>query len=127
MEMYRVAMTSLASRPGRVDEAIEVANPDRDCRARLVSLYGRKLILGDGAIEAFVNRSEGGSAAFVKEMVRRLTQAALTAGRGNRVEDGDVDTIMDQAMSTAPLGRRIVGLPDCPRAGRQAPPFDACG
>lgn len=30
---------ALASRPGRVDEAIEIADPDALCRGRLVALY----------------------------------------------------------------------------------------
>ena len=120
---------ALASRPGRVDEAIEIANPDGECRARLVGLYGRHLDFEDGAIEAFVERSEGASAAFVKEMVRRLAQAALVAGRGNRVERGDVVPILEQASDRVRIGRRIVGLSGAAggRPGRQASSFDECG
>ncbi|MEX7194531.1 ATP-binding protein, partial [Pseudomonas aeruginosa] len=63
---------ALASRPGRVGEAIEIANPDAACRARLIALYGGALQFEEGAIDDAAALSEGASAAFVKEMVRRL-------------------------------------------------------
>ncbi|SFL27361.1 ATP-binding protein [Methylobacterium pseudosasicola] len=121
---------ALASRPGRIDEAIEVANPDASCRARLVALYGRALDFEDGAVADFVARSEGASAAFVKEMVRRVAQVAVSAGRGNRVGREDVAVVLGEATeSRNRIGRRIVGLANHSeaRAGKQAPPFDACG
>lgn len=121
---------ALASRPGRVDEAIEIANPDAECRARLVALYGSALAFEDGAAAEVVTRSEGASAAFIKEMVRRLAQGALAAGVENRVTFDLVEAILGEATgSRNRIGRRIVGLASAPtgRAGRAAPPFDGCG
>ncbi|WP_375274186.1 AAA family ATPase [Methylorubrum thiocyanatum] len=121
---------ALASRPGRVDEAIEIANPDTACRSRLVTLYGRALAFEDGAIEAIVDRSEGASAAFIKEMIRRLAQAAIDSGSDNRVTVATVEAILGEAVgSRNRIGRRIVGLGEAAsgRAGKQAPPFDGCG
>lgn len=121
---------ALASRPGRIDEAIEVANPDAACRARLIALYGRALTFAEGAVADFVARSEGASAAFVKEMVRRVAQVALTAGHGNRVAREDIAAVLGEALETRNrIGRRIVGFADgAPaRAGKQAPPLDGCG
>ncbi|MBA9066297.1 ATP-dependent 26S proteasome regulatory subunit [Methylobacterium sp. RAS18] len=120
---------ALASRPGRVDEAIEIANPDAACRTRLVSLYGEALDFEEGAIDAVVTRSEGASAAFIKEMVRRLAQATIAAGSGNRITVATVVSVLGEAVgSRNRIGRRIVGLasgaPE--RAGKQAPPFDGC-
>lgn len=120
---------ALASRLGRVDEAIEIANPDAACRTRLVSLYGEALDFEEGAIDAVVTRSEGASAAFIKEMVRRLAQATIAAGTGNRITVATVESILGEAVgSRNRIGRRIVGLasggPE--RAGKQAPPFDGC-
>ncbi|CAX24600.1 conserved protein of unknown function [Methylorubrum extorquens DM4] len=120
---------ALASRPGRVDEAIEIANPDAACRTRLVSLYGESIDFEEGAIDAIVTRSEGASAAFVKEMVRRLAQATIAAGTGNRITVATVESVLGEAVgSRNRIGRRIVGLasgaPE--RAGKQAPPFDSC-
>src|SRR4029077_10422677 len=34
---------ALASRPGRIDQAIEIPMPDDECRRRLLALYGRGL------------------------------------------------------------------------------------
>ncbi|MBB2963741.1 AAA family ATPase [Methylobacterium sp. R2-1] len=45
---------ALVSRPGRVDEAIEITNPDATCRGRLATLYGQALAFEEGAIEAIV-------------------------------------------------------------------------
>lgn len=120
---------ALASRPGRVDEAIEIANPDAACRTRLVSLYGDAIDFKEGAIDAVVTRSEGASAAFIKEMVRRLAQATIAAGTGNRITVATVESVLGEAVgSRNRIGRRIVGLasgaPE--RAGKQAPPFDGC-
>jgi ATP-dependent 26S proteasome regulatory subunit len=36
---------ALASRPGRIDQAIEIPLPDAACRRRLLELYGRGLTL----------------------------------------------------------------------------------
>lgn len=121
---------ALASRPGRVDEAIEIGSPDAACRTRLVSLYGKALDFEDGAINAIVTRSEGASAAFMKEMVRRLAQAAITAGSGNRITVATAESVLGEAVSSrSRIGRRIVGLASSvsERAGKQAPPFDGCG
>ncbi len=121
---------ALASRPGRVDEAIEIANPNAACRDRLVVLYGHALSFEEGAIAEIVARSEGASAAFIKEMVRRLAQGALSAGKGSHVERAIVAAILGEATeSRNRIGRRIVGLPsEAPRrAGKMAPPLDGCG
>src|SRR6185312_9987477 len=62
---------ALAGRPGRVDQAIEVPLPDEDGRARLVRLYGRGLPLDQATVEEAARRTEGVSAAFIKELMRR--------------------------------------------------------
>lgn len=121
---------ALASRPGRVDEAIEIANPDAECRARLVALYGRALAFEADSAAEVVALSEGASAAFIKEMVRRLAQGALAAGLENRITVELVRAMLGEAIgSRSRIGRRIVGLAPAStaRAGRQAPPFDGCG
>ena len=117
---------ALASRPGRVDEAIEIANPDATCRGRLATLYGQAMTFEEGAIEAIVARSEGASAAFIKEMVRRLAQAAVAAGSDNRITTATVEAVLGEAVgSRNRIGRRIVGLAPG-RVGKQASPLDGC-
>ncbi|BAU90887.1 ATPase AAA [Methylorubrum populi] len=118
---------ALASRPGRVDEAIEIASPDARCRGRLVALYGQALAFEDGAVESIVARSEGASAAFIKEMVRRLAQAAIGAGSNDRITVATVEAVLGEAVgSRNRIGRRIIGL-TAARAAKEAPPFDGCG
>lgn len=102
---------ALASRPGRVDEAIEIPLPDADCRRRLITLYGRALVFAEGAVEEAVARSDGGSAAYVKEMVRRLAQRALSHGGGNAVSSNDVAAVFeDPGILSSRVNRRIIGL-----------------
>jgi len=88
---------ALAARPGRIDEAIEVPLPDADCRSQLLDLYARglKLDLADRA--AVVARTEGGSAALIKEVLRK---AALLAAEAS--DDGPLvvtDAHLDQALN----------------------------
>jgi hypothetical protein len=70
---------ALASRPGRVDQATEIPLPDAESRRRLISLYGEGLDLRLEAVEEVVARTEGTSASFIKELLRR---AALFAAEG---------------------------------------------
>lgn len=70
---------ALADRPGRVDLAIEIPLPDAACRERLLRLYARDLeIEADSA--SIVARTEGVTASFVKELVRRAVLASLRDG-----------------------------------------------
>jgi ATPase family associated with various cellular activities (AAA) len=74
---------ALAARPGRIDLAIEIPVPDRQCRERLVELYGRGLSMHSIDLAGLLDRTEGVSAAFIKELLRR---AALIAAAGSPVE-----------------------------------------
>lgn len=68
---------AIANRPGRIDQAIEVPVPDAPSREKLVRLYARGLKLGDRLAAEAVKRTEGVSAAFIKELMRRTAQAAI--------------------------------------------------
>src|SRR6516164_1077198 len=67
---------ALAGRPGRIDQAIEVPLPDETGRGKLVRLYGKGLPLDDVVIAEAVHRTEGVSAAFIKELMRRIAQSS---------------------------------------------------
>ena len=67
---------ALASRPGRIDQAIEIPLPDTECRRRLFELYGRGLTLRLEHLDRFITKTEGASAAFIRELLRK---AALFA------------------------------------------------
>ena len=70
---------ALAARPGRVDVAVEIALPDGPARERLLALYGRgvPLELTGEDIAAAIERTEGVTASFLKELIRRAVLEAL--------------------------------------------------
>jgi ATPase family associated with various cellular activities (AAA) len=68
---------ALAARPGRVDQAVHIDLPDRDARLRLVRLYCRRLDLDTSRLDDVLDRTEGVTASFLKELVRR---SAVVAG-----------------------------------------------
>lgn len=72
---------ALASRPGRIDQAIEIPPPDSECRRRLIELYAKGLKLDLQDLNDVIRRTDGVSAAFIKELLRK---AALFAAE----EDG---------------------------------------
>ena len=61
---------ALAARPGRVDQAIEVPIPDASCRRRLFDLYGQGMTMNVADLPRFIARTEGASAAFIRELLR---------------------------------------------------------
>src|ERR1700738_4894268 len=81
---------ALASRPGRIDQAIEVPVPNDIGRKKLVQLYGRGLPLGDAVVAEAAQRTKGVSAAFIKELMRRVAQASIARDGGTTVESGDI-------------------------------------
>ncbi|MEJ2853193.1 MULTISPECIES: AAA family ATPase [unclassified Saccharothrix] len=70
---------ALADRPGRVDLAVEVPRPDAEGRLRLLRLYGREVDLR-ADLAPVVEATEGVTASFIKELLRR---AVLDAVRRN--------------------------------------------
>jgi ATP-dependent Clp protease adapter protein ClpS len=92
--------SALASRPGRIDQAIEVPLPDDIGRARLVELYGRGLPLGDAVVDEAARRTKGVSAAFIKEMMRRIAQASIARDGGATVLPDDIGEALDDMLFT---------------------------
>ncbi len=70
---------ALADRPGRVDLAVEIPRPDPDCRERLLRVYVRDLTV-DADLDPVVAGTEGVTASFIKEMIRRTVLVSLRAG-----------------------------------------------
>jgi hypothetical protein len=75
---------ALAARPGRVDVAIQIALPDAEARGRLLDLYGRslQLRLTEAERQEVIERSEGVTASFLKELLRRAVLESLQDGNG---------------------------------------------
>jgi GTPase SAR1 family protein len=76
---------ALASRPGRVDQAVHIDLPDRDSRRRLIELYRAGLDLDIVRLESVLDRTDGVTASFLKELLRR---AAVVAADRDAHEDG---------------------------------------
>ena len=76
---------ALASRPGRIDQAIEFPLPDETHRARLIALYARTLRVAPALATELARRTDGASPAFIKELLRRVAQHHI-----EKQETGDV-------------------------------------
>jgi ATP-dependent 26S proteasome regulatory subunit len=101
---------ALAARPGRVDQAIEIPLPNAACRQRLFTLYSAKLPLGTIHWKSFVKRTDGASAAFIREMLRK---AALFAAdeASDRIEDRHLDeAIHELVVEGGLLTRSLLGF-----------------
>jgi len=75
---------ALAARPGRVDVAVEIELPDAAARERLLALYGRgvPLALTPEDIATAIERTEGTTASFLKELIRRSVLESLHDPQG---------------------------------------------
>jgi hypothetical protein len=101
---------ALASRPGRIDMAIEVPLPDRECRRRLLDLYAKGLPLGDVDLDVSAERTEGVSAAFIRELMRRAALFAADDGGAMMVTDAHVtEALHDLIVQGGELTRRLLG------------------
>jgi ATP-dependent 26S proteasome regulatory subunit len=89
---------ALASRPGRIDQAIEFPLPNEDGRRQLVRLYARGLLVDDGVLRSLVARTEGASPAFIKELMRRSAQYCLEDGGSGVLSDGHVESALDEML-----------------------------
>lgn len=76
---------ALASRPGRIDQAIEIPLPDDECRKRLLDLYARGLTIEFSGIDDIIRRTEGASAAFIRELMRKAAVFAADNSEGELV------------------------------------------
>ena len=102
--------SALAGRPGRIDQAIEVPLPDEIGRRKLVQLYGRDLPVGDAIVDEAARRTEGVSAAFIKELMRRIAQASIARDGGATVESGDIGEALDDMLfAGGKLNVRLLG------------------
>jgi ATP-dependent 26S proteasome regulatory subunit len=92
---------ALASRPGRIDQAIEVPLPDDPCRKKLINLYGKGLPLTDAVVSEAARRTKGVSAAFIKELMRRIAQASIGRDGGASVQSADLGEALDDMLFAA--------------------------
>jgi len=90
---------ALAGRPGRIDQAIEFPLPDEEGRLKLALLYRGDLQL-DATVQAqIVERTQGVSGAFIKELMRRISQRVIEVNVENRyTSESHVLAALDEMM-----------------------------
>lgn len=112
---------ALASRPGRVDQAVHIDLPDREARSKLIELYRGGLDADLSEIESVLDRTEGVTASFLKELLRRSAVVAAESSRRSktlRVRAEHLDQALDDLLDTrnqmtrAALGFRAPGDPE---------------
>lgn len=103
--------TALASRPGRVDQAIEFPLPDEEGRAKLIRLYSCGLPLPDEVIEATVRKTKDVSASFIKELMRRSAQFQIERDEdATEVTVADIDNALEELLfAGGSLNRKLLG------------------
>jgi hypothetical protein len=101
---------ALTGRPGRIDQAIEVPLPDEAGRRKLVQLYGKGLPLDAVLVDDAVQRTDGASAAFIKELMRRVAQASIVRASGASIVSGDISEALDDMLfAGGKLNVRLLG------------------
>ena len=92
---------ALASRPGRIDQAIEFPLPDEAGREKLVRLYSPGVEIADEVVAEIVKRTERVSAAFIKELMRRSAQFHLERDAEHRwLELVDITSALEEMLIT---------------------------
>src|SRR5690348_6557698 len=105
---------ALAARPGRVDVAVEIALPDAPARERLLRLYGQNvpLALTEEDVHLAIERTDGTTASFLKELIRRSVleslhgDPVLTAVTGTHLTRA-LDDLLDAAQAVT---RTLLGV-----------------
>jgi hypothetical protein len=99
---------ALAQRPGRVDLAVDIPLPAQAERVSLIRLYARGIPFGLASVEDAAARTEGTTASFARELVRRAVVAA--ALDGVPVADNHLGKAVDDLMADgAALTRSLLG------------------
>jgi ATP-dependent 26S proteasome regulatory subunit len=94
---------ALAERPGRVDLAAELPLPDSAARRQLIRLYQGNLELDLADTDGLVERTEGVTAAFLKELLRKAAVLSCENDPGEgaiRVTDAHLAAALDQLLDT---------------------------
>jgi ATP-dependent 26S proteasome regulatory subunit len=115
---------ALAARPGRVDQAVALELPDSAARRRLFELYRGGLHIDTARLDAVIKRTDGVTASFLKELLRRAALAA--AQDSSQAPPGDLlsvsadhlDAALDELLdSRNAVTRALLGGP----RGREDP------
>jgi hypothetical protein len=113
---------ALAARPGRVDQAVELALPDADGRRALFDLYRGRLDVDTSRLGEVLTRTEGVTASFLKELLRRAavfsaehadepadaTDTVDESATPLRVSADDLDAALDELLHTRNAMTRVL-------------------
>ena len=94
---------ALAARPGRVDQAVELELPDAAGRRALIELYRGSLQVDTSELDDVLARTEGVTASFLKELLRRAALLAATRSGVDAelaVSAGDLRNALDELLDT---------------------------
>jgi ATP-dependent 26S proteasome regulatory subunit len=109
---------ALAARPGRVDQAVALELPDTDARRGLFELYRGTLPVDTSGLDDVLARTEGVTASFLKELLRRA--ALLAASRTPdeqtiEVSAADLSSALDELLDTRnAMTRTLLGSSQAP-------------
>jgi ATP-dependent 26S proteasome regulatory subunit len=94
---------ALAARPGRVDQAVALELPDLSARRALFELYRGSLTVDVSGLDGVLARTEGVTASFLKELLRRA--ALVASARTPEDEDlavsaADLEAALEELLDT---------------------------
>ncbi len=108
---------ALASRPGRVSQAIEVPLPDAESRLRILKLFTSRMDISQVDLNQWVSRTSGASPAFLEELIRRAATFALGTSETSkkretiRLTNAELESaIREILVSGGLLTRRLLGF-----------------
>src|SRR5436190_1100726 len=94
----------------RIAQTIEFPLPDVDLRKRLISLYAKTLPVPPALVDELARRTDGASPAFIKELLRRIAQHHLEAGRDADVARDTAEAALHEMLfSGGALNARLLG------------------
>lgn len=101
---------ALTSRPGRIDQAIEFPLPDDDGRRKLIQLYGGGVKFNEDLLALLIQKTKGGSGAFIKELMRRSAQFLIEAEESS-LAVRHVESALDEMLfSGGSLNAKLLGF-----------------
>ena len=108
---------ALASRPGRISQAVYFPLPDAADRERLIRLFTRKLNIAGVDLLLWVDRTKGASPAFIEELVKKAIvfaamRSANQASLPESLSNADFDSaIHELVVLGGSLTTNILGFP----------------
>jgi hypothetical protein len=101
---------ALTSRPGRIDQAIEFPLPNDEGRRKLIQLYCGKLEIDGDILPLLIQKTKGGSGAFIKELTRRSAQFLVETGDG-KLAMRHIESALDEMLfSGGSLNAKLLGF-----------------